>query len=71
MDTKPVRDRVSERVHHPRAQLFIASDERAAEQCLRIALDIARQQKNARLFELRSTTSLAALVRTGPMPRSL
>jgi predicted ATPase len=49
------------RVHHLRAQLFIASEQRArAEECLRMALDIARQQ-NARSFELRSAASLARL----------
>jgi predicted ATPase len=49
------------RVYHLRAQLFIAAEEWAhAEQCLRMALDIARQQ-NARSFELRSATSLARL----------
>jgi predicted ATPase len=48
-------------VHHLHAQLFIASEEWApAEQCLRRALDIARQQ-NARSFELRSATSLGRL----------
>jgi predicted ATPase len=51
------------RIHHLRAQLFIASDERAqAEWCLRAALEVARQQ-DARAFELRSSASLARLWR--------
>jgi class 3 adenylate cyclase/predicted ATPase len=51
------------RIHHLRAQLFIASGEWAqAEQCLRTALDVARQQ-DARSFELRSAASLAGLWR--------
>jgi predicted ATPase len=51
------------RVHHLRAQLFIASAEwPQAEECLLRALDIARQQ-NARSFELRSATSLVRLWR--------
>ena len=51
------------RIHHLRAQLFIASAEWSqAEECLRTALDIAHQQ-NARSFELRSATSLARLWR--------
>jgi len=51
------------RVHHLRAQLFIASEEWAqAERCLRAALEVARQQ-DARSFELRSSASLARLWR--------
>jgi predicted ATPase len=52
------------RIHHLRAQLLIASEEWAqAEQCLRTALDVARQQ-DARSFELRS----AALKPASPRP---
>jgi len=51
------------RVHHLRAQLFSASSEwPQAEECLRRALEVARQQ-NARSFELRSAISLARLWR--------
>ena len=51
------------RVHHLRAQLLLALGQGAqAEECLRTALDIARQQ-NARSFELRSASSLARLWR--------
>ena len=46
------------RVHHLRAQLFASAEWPQAEECLRRALDIARQQ-NARSFELQSATSLA------------
>ncbi|WP_445222544.1 AAA family ATPase [Bradyrhizobium sp. Pa8] len=51
------------RIHHLRGELCIASAEwQQAEQCLRKALDVARQQ-NARAIELRSATSLARLWR--------
>jgi class 3 adenylate cyclase/predicted ATPase/DNA polymerase III delta prime subunit len=51
------------RVHHLRAQMFLASEQWAqAEECLQTALDIARGQK-ARSFELRSAASLARLWR--------
>ena len=57
------------RVHHLRAQLFIASEEWAqAEQCLRTALDVARQQ-DARSFELRSAARLAGLWRNQGLNR--
>jgi predicted ATPase/class 3 adenylate cyclase len=51
------------RIHHLRAQLFIASEEWSqAELSLGAALEIARQQ-DARSFQLRSATSLAQLWR--------
>jgi predicted ATPase len=51
------------RIHHLRAQLFIASEEwTRAESSLGAALEIARQQ-DARSFQLRSATSLARLWR--------
>ena len=57
------------RIHHLRAQLLIASEEWAqAEQCLRRALDVARQQ-NALSFELRSATRLAGLWRNQGLTR--
>ena len=59
------------RVHHLRAQLFSASSEwPQAEECLRRALDVARQQ-NARSFELRSSISLAGLWRDRGQARDL
>jgi predicted ATPase len=57
------------RIHHLRAQLLIASEEwTQAEQCLRRALDVARQQ-DARSFELRSATRLAGLWRNQGLTR--
>jgi predicted ATPase len=57
------------RVHHLRAQLLIASEEWAqAEQSLRTALDVARQQ-NARSLELRSAARLAGLWRDQGLKR--
>ncbi len=52
------------RVHHLRAQMFLASEQWAqAEECLRTGLRVARGQA-ARSFELRSAISLARLWRS-------